>query len=129
MTTPIIETVTGRTVLIEGDLANAIRACVARNATLRQAGIGGEWKVGIECHLSPCEYGLFLARLSEEEQAPVEEETIVFTTVRSARLSNGELAAVGTCDPYLHNWRRIDGEGSTLSVGGSSFPRIEEFID
>jgi hypothetical protein len=130
MTTPIIETVTGRTVQIGGDLSDAIRACVARNATLRQAGIGGEWEVGIECHLHPSEYEAFLSALPARDVPALEEgeEPIEYNTVRSAKLSNGEVVEVGTCDPYKHHWRRTDGTGSTLSVGGASFPRIEEFV-
>lgn len=58
MTTTIKEKFTGRRVDIEGDIVQAMKACIWRNKNFEIAGIPGEYSVsiGVPFHLEPHEY-------------------------------------------------------------------------
>ena len=55
-TIEIREKITGKTLRIEGDMVDGMRACVARNKALRASNMGGEWSLAMDFHLAPEEY-------------------------------------------------------------------------
>ena len=126
MTTNIREKTTGKTVPIEGDLMQAMKACVLRNRALRREGMGGKWQVeiGVPFHLSPKEYVEAVGEPSTWEQAPVQAAPRFYGKKAEIKLSDGTHSVAYTSDPYDHDWV-IVGRGVYKYGSATCQPYIE----